>query len=107
MKRGELYRVRDPEGDPKPSRVFVVVSRDAFIRTSFPKVVCAQVHTARRGIDTEVHVGAREGLKHESAVLCDTLQLIPKRVLTDYIGQLSPSKLVELNRAVRIALAVD
>ena len=107
MRRGELYRVRDPEGDPKPSRVFVIVSRDAFIQTAFAKVVCAPVSTQRHGIDSEVHVGPREGLKHDSTILCDALQLVAKRVLTDYIGELSPMKRVELDQALRIALALD
>jgi mRNA interferase MazF len=107
MKRGDLYRVRDPEGDPKPSRVFVVVSRDAFIQTSFPKVVCAPVGTQRHGIDSEVHVGPRDGLKHDSAILCDALQLVAKRVLTDYVGELSPIQRIELDRALRVALALD
>ena len=31
MKRGELYRVHKPGGDPKQYRVFVVVSRQVLI----------------------------------------------------------------------------
>ena len=34
MRRGELYRVRRPPGDPKPARVFVVVSRQPLIDSS-------------------------------------------------------------------------
>ena len=107
MKRGELYRVHKPAADPKASRVVVIVSREAFIRTAFPQVVCAPVHSRRHGIDSEVHVGPREGLKHDSAILCDALQLVAKRALTDYVGELSPMKRLELDRALRIALALD
>ena len=31
MRRGEFYRVRRPPGDPKPARVFVVVSRQPLV----------------------------------------------------------------------------
>ena len=54
-----------------------------------------------------MHVGPREGLKHDSAILCDALQLVPKRKLTDYIGELSLLKTFELDRALRIALGLD
>jgi mRNA interferase MazF len=107
MRRGELYRVRRPDGDPKQSRVFVVVSRDGLIRTTFPTVICAPVRSKRQGIATEVHVGPREGLKHDSTVLCDALQLVHKSELTDYVGELSPVKRIELDQALRIALALD
>lgn len=107
MRRGELYRVRKPNDDPKRSRVYVVVSRDALIRTAFGHVICAPVHTQRQGIATEVHVGLREGLKHDSTVLCDALQLVPKRDLTDFVGDLSPVKLLELDNALRVALALE
>ena len=99
--------MRRPPGDPKHSRVYVIVSRDATIRGSYPDVVCAPVHTQRQGIATEVHVGPREGLKHDSTVLCDALQLVPKRALTDYIGALSPVKRLELDQALRIALSLE
>ena len=73
MKRGELYRVRRPPGDPKPARVFVVVSRQPLIDSTFSTVVCAPVFTLYHGLPTQVSVGTAEGLKHESAIQCDSL----------------------------------
>jgi len=102
-----LYRVRRPSGDPKKARVFVVVSRTAFIAVTFPTVVCAPVYSRRRGLATEVNVGVDEGLKQESAVLCDVLDSLPKSQLTDYVGTLSPAKLVALKTSLRIALALE
>ena len=107
MKRGELYRVRRPHRDPKSSRVFVVVARRAAIEGPLVAVICAPVHSQRHGIATEVHVGPREGLKHDSAILCDALQLVPKQELTDFVGELSVVKRKELDRALQIALALD
>ena len=50
-------------------------------------------------------VGIDEGLKHESSIHCDELVSLLKSSLTDYIGSLSTQKVIELNRALRIALA--
>ncbi len=104
MKRGGLYRVRHPKGDPKRSRVFCIVSRAALIDSSFSTVTCAPIYSVRHGLSTQVSVGPEEGLKHESAVHCDELVSLPKSALTDYVGALSGSRLEALNRALAIAL---
>jgi mRNA interferase MazF len=104
VKRGELYRIRHPKGDPKRSRVFCVVSRSALTESSFSTLTCAPIYSARHGLSTQVPVGPEEGLKHESAIHCDELVSIPKSALTDYVGRLSESRLRELNRALAIAL---
>ncbi|MPZ71461.1 MAG: type II toxin-antitoxin system PemK/MazF family toxin, partial [Actinobacteria bacterium] len=58
MRRGDLYRVRLPGGgDPKRSRVFVVVSRPTLIDSRFSTVVCAPVYSRRDGLATQVDVG--------------------------------------------------
>jgi len=104
VKRGELYRVRHPKGDPKRSRVFVIVSRTALIESAFSTVTCAPVYSARHGLSTQVPVGAEEGLKHESAIHCDELVSLAKSILTEYVGNLTGSRLCDLNRALAIAL---
>ena len=104
MKRGELYRVRHPKGDPKRSRVFVVVSRQAVIDSAFSTVTCAPVFSTRHGLATQVPVGVTEGLKHDSAILCDELVSLAKSVLTDYVGSLAASRIPELDRALAVAL---
>jgi len=105
VKRGELFRVRHPSGnDPRKSRVFVVVARQALIDSRFSSVTCAPVYSAFHGLESQVAVGIDEGLKHESAIHCDELVSLPKTALTDYVGNLSPTKLSELNRALAIAL---
>lgn len=105
MKRGELYRVARPtRRDPKRFRVFVVVSRQVLIESRFSTVMCAPVYTAYDGLATQVPVGTGEGLKHESSIHCDEVVSLPKSVLTDYIGSLSPQRTDLLNRALRIAL---
>src|ERR1700761_5373034 len=88
MKRAELYRVRWPGGDPKPARVFVIVSRQPLIDSTYSTVVCAPVFTHWHGLPTQVVVSAAEGLKHESAIQCDGLMSLEKSRLTGYVGEL-------------------
>lgn len=107
MRRGELFRVRWPGGgDPKKSRVFVVVSRQALVDSRFSTVVCAPVYTRRDGLATQVEVGPAEGLKHESSIHCDALVSVPKSALTDQVGTLAPSGIKSLDQALRVALGL-
>lgn len=102
MKRGDLFRVRHPSRDPKRSRVFVVVSRQALIQSRFSTVICAPVYTRRDGLATQLDVGIQEGLKHESSVHCDELVSLPKGALMDYVSALSPARLSDLDQALGI-----
>jgi mRNA interferase MazF len=107
MKRGELYRVHKPGGDPKRYRTFVIVSRQVLIDSKFSSVVCAPVFSSGQGLSTQLPVAADEGLKHESWIMCDNLVSLRKDDLTNFIGSLSTSRLVELNRALKMALELD
>ena len=104
MRRGELYRVRKPRGDATDTRVFVVVSRDALLRSSFSSVVCAPVYSSGEGLTTQVAVGPTEGLKHPSWIMCDNLTSLRRSDLTDFVGAIPPSRMAELNLALRSAL---
>jgi mRNA interferase MazF len=84
--------------------VFVVVSRQALIDSSFSTVVCAPIYSRRDGLATQVDVNIDQGLKHESSVHCDELVSLPKSQLTNYVGSLRFSKLLELDQGLAIAL---
>ena len=108
MRRGDLYLVRKPGStDPRKRRLFVVVSRQVLVDSSYSTVICAPVYSQRHGLATEVPVGIDEGLAHDSSILGDALVSVPKTVLTDFVGELPPALLVELDRALRIALYVE
>ncbi len=104
MRRGDLYRVRNPPDDPKRARVYVVVSRAALLRSRFPVVICAPVLTNGEALITQVPVGPAEGLKHPSWITCDGLSIIRRSRLTDYVGALSSDGMRALNKALRAAL---
>jgi mRNA interferase MazF len=104
LRRGDLYRVRKPGGDPKKQRVFVVASRQALIDSRFSTVICAPIYTRRDGLSTQVNVGIECGLKHDSAIHCDELVSLPKQMLSDYVGSLTLPARQALNRALEVAL---
>ena len=107
MKRGDIYRTHKPDGDPKRHRICVVVSRQALIDSNFSTVVCAPVFSIGEGISTQVAVGEDEGMKHESWIICDNLRSLPKACLTQFLGSLAPSKLAEVDKALKVALALE
>jgi mRNA interferase MazF len=104
LRRGDLYRVRKPGGDPKKQRVFVVASRQALIDSRFSTVICAPIYTRRDGLSTQVNVGIECGLKHDSAIHCDELVSLPKQMLSDYVGSLALPARQALGRALQVAL---
>lgn len=108
MKRGDLYRLAKPsKRDPKRFRVYVIVSRNDLTATAFPTLICAPIHSNYIGLQTEVEIGIDEGLKHDSSIRCDELVSIAKSDLTNFIGSLSPQKVLELQHALRVALEID
>ncbi len=104
MKRGELYRVYRPGGDPKQYRTFVIVSRQVLIDSQFSTLICAPVFTHGEGLSTQVPVGPDEGLKHPSWIMCDNLVSLRKADLTQFLGSLGGARLAELDRALKMAL---
>jgi mRNA interferase MazF len=92
--------------DPKKQRVFVVVSRSILIESRFSTVICAPVYSTHDGLSTQVLIGTQEGLKHDSSIHCDELVSLPKTMLTNYVGSLTPQKIDQLDHALRIALDI-
>jgi len=107
MRRGDIYRVHKPEGDPKHHRSFVIVSRQRLIDSAYSTVIGAPIFSEGDGLSTQVAVGPEEGLKHHSWIGCDNLRSLRKADLTQFLGSLSSPKLKELDEALRIALELD
>ena len=104
MRRGDLYRVFRPGGDPKQYRIFAIVSRQALIDSRFSTVVCAPIFSSGEGLSTQLAIGPDEGLKRPSWIMCDNLVSMRKSELTNYVGSLPRPKLAELDRALKMAL---
>jgi mRNA interferase MazF len=83
-----------------------VVSRQVLIDSRFSTVVCAPVYSTCDGLSTQVAVGVDEGLRHDSCIHCDELVSLPKSILTNFVGSLSPEKMKKLDRALCVALEI-
>lgn len=87
--------------------MFVVVSRQTLIESRFSTVICAPIYSTHEGLSTQVAVGVADGLKHDSSIHCDELVSLPKTALSNFVGALSPGKLEELERALRVAVDAE
>ncbi len=65
-----------------------------------PWVTVAPITTAIRGITSEVLVGARNGLDHDSAVSCDNITTVRKSSVGATIGLLVDDQEPALARAI-------
>lgn len=103
IQRGDVFDVELPGLGRRP---VVVITRQVAIPV-LTAVTVAQVTSTVRGLRSEVSVGEAEGLDHECVVNCDNISTVPKGVLRSRRGTLDPIRLVELDRALRVALGLD
>jgi mRNA interferase MazF len=104
MIRGDLISPTSAGGDPNQYRTFVVVSRQVLSDSRFSTVVCAPVFSSGDALSTPVASGPTAGLNHECWIMCDNFASLSKSALTAYVGVLSPAKVGELNRALKMVL---
>lgn len=104
LNRGEIWRYRFAAPDKK--RPVLILSRQEVIGL-LHTVMVAPITSTIRGAPSEVVVGAREGLKHDSAVNLDHVQTIERSRLEGYVGHLGPDKMREVCRALAVATGCD
>ena len=106
MNRGDIYRSQEkiPERGYKPGYYVVVSRRFIVLHEDVDTVICAPIYSEVLGLHSEVVLGIEDGLRHASAIRCDFLMLMFKKKLTYYVGQLSHTKMLDLNRALMCAL---
>jgi mRNA interferase MazF len=104
VSRGEIWRYRFNAPDKR--RPVLVLTRQEVIGL-LHTVMVAPVTSTIRGAPSEVVVGVKEGLKHESAVNLDHVQTVERARLTGYVGQLGPDRMREVCRALSIAVGCD
>lgn len=100
LNRGEIWLHTFKAPDKR--RPVVVLSRQSvipLIRT----VMVAPITSAIRGIPAEVQVGVEEGLKRVSVVNLDHVQTVEQSKLRQYVGNLSPTKMEDVCRALAVA----
>lgn len=104
MRRGEIWWAALPV--PSGRRPVVLVSRKiAYVARS--RITVVEVTTRVRGLETEVPLGAREGLPRPCCANADKLITIDKAWLDERIGALGPDKTGRLDRALALALGLS
>jgi mRNA interferase MazF len=87
-------------------RPVVVLTRE-LIRPRLTNVTVAPITSTIRGLSTEVPVGPRNGLDHDSAISCDNIQTIPKLQLGRLIGYLHPDQEARLFESIVLAFDLE
>lgn len=104
MRRGEIWWANIPI--PSGRRPVVLVSRNiAYVART--KVTVVEITTRTRGLETEVLLGARDGLPRACCANADNVLTIDKSWLDERIGALTPEKLARLDRALVLALGLS
>jgi len=99
--RGEVWWYEPPAGKRRP---VCILTRDAAISV-LHAVLIAPATTTVRGIATEVELDRSDGLPSPCALSLDNVRTVPKAHLTERVTRLSPPRLRELCRALRVATA--
>jgi mRNA interferase MazF len=103
MGRAEIWWAELPP--PVGSRPVVILPRDAVLG-SIGSVVVGPVTRTRRGVETEVPLGGREGLPCPSVVNLDNILTVPRQRLTRQMSSLSREKVDQLNQAIKTWLGI-
>jgi len=88
------------------ARPVLVLTRE-LVRPHLVTVTVAPITTTIRGLSTEVHVDAANGLSRPSVVSCDSITTIPTEALRDQIGVLLDDQEPQLGEAIRAAFDLD
>ncbi len=88
------------------ARPVLILTRE-LVRAHLATVTVATITTTIRGLSTEVHVGASNGLAEPSVVSCDNITTIPTDALGERIGTLLDHQEPALGDAIRAAFDLD
>jgi mRNA interferase MazF len=103
MKRGEIrwYKFLPPD----KKRPVLILTRDSVLEY-LGEITIAPITTTVRNIPSEVFLSKTNGLPQDCAVNCDHLQTVSKAKIGPLITSLSPSKMINVGRAIRFALDI-
>jgi mRNA interferase MazF len=88
------------------ARPVLILTRE-LVRPHLSTVTVAPITTTIRGLSTEVHLDAANGLSGPSVASCDNLTTIPVEALGAQIGVLLDLQEQRLSEAIRAAFDLD
>lgn len=83
-------------------RPAVVLTRE-IVRPHLQRLTVAPITSTIRGLSTEVPVGVRNGLQHDSVISCDNITTIATGDMGEQVGYFFPDQERALTEAIRIA----
>lgn len=92
--------------DLDKTRPVLVLTRDV-VRPYLTRVTVAPITSTIRGLSTEVSVGPKNGLDHDSVVSCDNIVTVPVATLGRQIGFLLADQEAGLTAAIHAAFDLD
>jgi mRNA interferase MazF len=101
MKRGEIRWYKFVRPDKK--RPVLILTRNSVLEY-LREVTIAPITTTVRNIPSEVFLSKDNGFPQDCAVNCDHLQTVSKAKIGPLITSLSPTKMIDVGRAIRFAL---
>lgn len=105
--RGAVWWTAVPELGRRPT---LVVSRDV-LNSVLGEVTVARITAIERPralpTDVALEPGEVDGLSERSFVLCHNLHTVPKSALEREAGELSPTRMLDVDDALRYALDVE
>ena len=88
------------------TRPVLVLTRDE-VRAVRALVTVAPITSTVRGLSSEVLVGARNGVDHDSVVNLDSILTVPRDLLVRPVGALLEEQEYELTRAFHAAFDLE
>ena len=100
-RRGELWIAQLDKRRP-----VVILTRDPMAQL-LNAVIIGPITSTIRGLSTEVPVGPNDGIRVDSVVNLDSVQLLDRRLLRRKVGQLGTARMAEICKSVSIAIGCD
>ncbi len=88
------------------TRPVLVLTREV-VRPHLTRVTVAPITSTIRGLSTELPVGPRNGLDHDSVVSCDNIVTVPVETLGRQVGFLLADQEARLTSAIHAAFDLD
>ena len=101
MTRGEVWWA-DLE-QPIGTRTVLIITRSAAVAAR-NQLVVAQITRTARGLDSEVPLTTADGMPKSCVINCDVILTVPKNLFRSRTTTLSPTKLAEVEQALKFAL---
>lgn len=105
MTRGDVYRVRLPQGtgrEQRGPRYAVIVQADALLGLSTALIAPTSRGALAASFRPEVEVGGES-----TRVMVEQLRALDVRRLDDFAGRLNPEEMREVDEALSLALSLN